>query len=169
MGSAFVFTGERRHERTTEGSLFNYLSLTLFVISVDLLSGSKKWIEERLTTQTLVCGEVSANSIWLASSLKDNHKLNPPSRKGLMNGINNDATLCIEAYGFTACFLRVYVPCACERREGGKRPFLIKKSIPLFCKPTLLPSTQALAVSVKKTGWGENHPEAVKQKHLVLL
>lgn len=92
---------------------------------------------------------MSANSIWFASSLKDNHKLNPPSRKGLMNGINNDATLYIEAYGFTACFPRVYVPCACERREGGKRPFLIKKLIPLFCKPTLLPSTQALAVSIK--------------------
>lgn len=123
MCTAFVITSERRHERLTEGSLFNYLSLTLFVISVDLLSGSKKWIEERLTTQMSVCGEVSANSIWFASSLKDNHKLNPPSRKRLMNGINNDATLYIEAYGFTACFPRVYVPCACERREGEKGHF----------------------------------------------
>lgn len=103
-----------------------------------------------------VCGEVSANSIWFTSSLKDNHKLNPPSRKRLMKGINNDATLYIEAYGFTACFPRVYVPCACERREGGKRPFLIKKSIPLFCKPTLLPSTQALAVSVKSWMGGKS-------------
>lgn len=101
-----------------------------------------------------MCGEVSANSIWFASSLKDNHKLNPPSRKRLMNGINNDATIYIEAYGFTACFLRVYVPCACEQREGGKRPFLIKKLIPLFT--TLLPSTRALAVSIKSCMGGES-------------
>lgn len=93
-----------------------------------------------MTTQTSACGEVSANSIWFASALKDNHKLNPPSRKRLMNGINNDATLYIEAYGFTACFLHVCVPHACEPREGGKRPFLIKKSIPVLCEPTLLPS-----------------------------
>jgi len=84
-----------------------------------------------------------------------------------MNGINNDATLYIEAYEFTACFARVYGPCACERREGGKRPFLIKKLIPLFT--TLLPSTRALAVSIKSWMGGENHPEAVTQKHLVLL
>lgn len=64
--------------------------------------------------------------------LKDNHKLNPPSRKSLMNWINNDAMLYIGTYVFTDMFAgRSCVPSTHELEGFFKGRFLIKKSIPL--------------------------------------